>query len=65
MKLQVSNVEPDGRMLIESDDIGGLCFQVSTDAIDTLAENIAKHCGSEGDGCPFEIDLATGEVRRL
>jgi len=38
---------------------------LSTDAIDTFADAIRNHCGSEGDGSPFEIDLNTGSIQGL
>lgn len=64
MKIQCGNVEPDGRMLITDTEGKGI-LTIGTGAIDELAEAIIKHCGSEGDGTPFEIDLNTGTVEGI
>ncbi|MEM7048889.1 MAG: hypothetical protein AAF604_04480 [Acidobacteriota bacterium] len=37
-------------------------FVLDAAAIDAFAEAVAKHCGAEGDGLAFDIDIWTGEV---
>ena len=62
--LECGNMEPGGRMLVTAGP-GEFLFIVRTDAIDALADAIARHCGSEGNGTPFRLDLRTGEVSGL
>lgn len=61
--LQCYNSEPDGRLRILAD--GEPLLQIGVDGIDNFSEALKAHSSSEGDGEAFELDLQTGEVRKL
>lgn len=61
--LQCCNGEPDGRLYIRADD--KTLLQICVEGIDNFSEALKTHSGSDGDGIPFELDLQTGEVRKL
>ena len=64
MKIQCGNIEPDGRLLIETK-AGYSILEIDPTVIDIFADNLKQYCGSESDGYPFEIDLATGKITML
>jgi hypothetical protein len=61
--LQCYNGEPDGRLHVLAD--GEPLLQICTEGINNFSEALRVHSGSEGDGLAFELDLQTGEVRKL